>query len=314
MTAVSTEGFTLSVVNDDFEGAQDMAIKSAAADGENLVLTLTSPIYSDDTVKITYTGESITANEGYTKLTEFENKEVALEPTNLIEEDELDAHNFEDEGTNNNNSSQDTMVISSARGYGGTSNSLHYKATNASGDFSGSIIYYINSKNIANHGRMAVKDITPDEYVARIYIYQVVANTDSFQLRFKGYKSGTTTAITSEDNDRAAVTNSETIGEWVPIEATIDLSGYEERYSETLFDGVLALRFENTYTQNTAPQCEFYLDNYCFYRKSDLYRSEAGSSEIPDEPDEPVTPDDPDDEDGFTIGGIEGEGNLFGDE
>lgn len=309
MTAVSTEGFTLSVVNDDFSGAQYMAIKSAAADGENLVLTLTSPIYSDDTVKISYSGESVSANDGYTKLVKFTDKVVSLtEPTNLINTTARTMHDFEDGGgsnKNNNGTTCEVFKISSDKAYTGN-NSLYYSKSNVTEyNVSGALVYYIGNQSVSVENT-PLKGIAPDSYVARINIYMVSGNSSgqTIQVRFKGYTADSTTALDGEKT--AAVPDLTTYEEWLERDITVDLSTYTA--NETM-DGYLAMRVTNS--SGSVPDISFYTDNIRFFKKSDLYRSEAGSSVIPDEPDDPV---EPDDEDGFTIGGIGNEGNLFGDE
>lgn len=276
-SAGTVSEYSISVTNGGEAITTKIEVTEVTKSDKSLVLTISDKIYSDDTVLVSYSGESTTVGyEGATKLQTFDNKSFSPTPKNLIEESQLDVYGIEDGGVSNNSGqARGLFTISSEKAYMGDS-SLYYAKSNSTTTWSGAIYYYFSSLGSYAAANAAIKNITPDTYIARAHIFQIKAIEEIFQLRFKGYQAGTTTnsapSFVAQTVENSTVTN-----EWIPIEVEIDLTGLSE---DPLTDGIMSIQFPTTYTQDTAPDSEFYFDNYCFYKKSELYRPTESSGGV----------------------------------
>ncbi len=279
--AISSVGdlddYSISVSNDLYGGEQAISISAIEidpADNTNLKFTLSSPIYEDDVVKLSYSGSSTKMSTDRTTLNTFSDKVVDVAITNIVNSDYLTMYSFEDGGSfNSQTGSVKGWGLSTDQYYDGTTSALFDGETLGTTNSSAvAVAYYIG--NASNYGLKNLE--VGKDYVVRFNIYfdgkglTIDGTYNPITIRFKGSNSDSA-EVKSEvvfdfDTDDSTYQNS-----WQEGEQSLTI-GTTAEPTATTTDGNIAFRFTNTYS--TPPSCKFYIDNVRFYLKESIYRSE----------------------------------------
>lgn len=274
--------YSISVANDSYGGEQAIAIKTIEASGSDLILTLSSPIYNDDVVLISYNGTSTKMSDDKTALNTFSAKQLTPEGTNIIGSDYLDMYSFEDAGSNNWGSNEKAFYIYATDEASTGSNVLYYSYDNsvANSTLASSIVsqYYVGSKVSYTTIYKAQKQA----YVARFdcKILECDGSLDgAISLRSRATLNGTTTFNYVETVvDFSGV---EVGGDWGTIDVEYSFAeqawGDDDDYNAYiafLTTSVASLKSGSSSVYVTSTDAEFYIDNVRVYEKSALQRTE----------------------------------------